>query len=67
MTRTRTNMMNALMKLGFTGPFEFYYWKSDGWYVDCNELMHHYIGLNSRDVLYRLSYQTKDDVIHNRG
>ncbi len=62
----RIKISKALVLIGFKPPFEFYFWHNDGWYVDSEELDHHWIGQNSGHALERLKKQTKEDVLHKR-
>lgn len=67
MSRNKTKISKRLIEMGFTPPFDFYFWNNDGWYVDNeNELNHRWIGQNSNHVMEMLNRQSKEDVIKRR-
>lgn len=55
MSRSRCKIIEALKARGFTGNFELYYWNNDGWYCDCDQMMHGWIGYNINDVLIEIN------------
>lgn len=54
----RTAFVRKLMELGFIPPFEFFFWRQDGWYcTNPTQLCHRWLGHNASHVLDNLSNQ----------
>lgn len=67
MSLTRKDIIKALKDRGFTGTIDLYFWRSDGWYCDCDQMMHDWIGQNVRHVLIRINRGDFDGWIEKRS
>lgn len=64
MSRNKNKIIEALKARGFTGNFELYYWNNDGWYCDCDQMKHDWIGFNTPDVLREIEKGKYDKWLH---
>ena len=54
MSKYRNQIIKALKEKGFTGEFHLYYWNNDGWYCDCDQLCHAWIGQHVLDAIKQI-------------
>lgn len=66
MNHYRKQIVQALKDRGFTGEIQLYYWHNDGWYCDCNELCHTWIGQHKRHAIEQINKGIFDNYLNKR-
>lgn len=54
MTYDRKKICKALRDRGFTGNIELFFWHNDGWYCNCDQLMHDWLGQHSNHAVQQI-------------
>lgn len=44
MSKLKNKINKALTNRGFTGEIELFFWANDGWYCNCDQLKHEWLG-----------------------
>lgn len=66
MSRNRQMIISALKTRGFTGEFELFFWHQDGWYCNCDQMLHDWIGQNVKHVLKEIESGKYDSWIYEK-
>lgn len=62
----RNYIKKALQDRGFTGTIDLYFWNNDGWYCDCDQMLHDWIGQNAKHAIQKIKRGDFDDWIGSR-